>query len=360
MPTGVILATYGEPMVNSFAEQWIYSYRILKGLTRKIAKIPAPLLPVIATARARGRVRLWRTHSFVSPLEHLHRDTVQAVRDELALRGLADSAVVVPAYEFRRPNLTGALRTLHRAGCRQAIVVPMYIAEGDFTHGMTQFAVDDAVRALPAWRGNVKLASMTGTNPGARSLGETLAAWLFDALKARGIRRPAPDWAVLLAAHGTVVNPPKGVDNGLEHFSQVLGFVEGEIAPHVGRVSVGWLNHARGGEWTKPAVADALKGLRAAGFKKLVYFPWGFTTDNAETILEGRIALQDMADPFEQVEYLECMNTYPGFVGLLADCIERSLGVARPQAAAPNREQLHPPACCNGLLPHADAARITA
>jgi hypothetical protein len=36
----------------------MYSYRILKGLTRKIARIPASLLPVIATARARGRVKL--------------------------------------------------------------------------------------------------------------------------------------------------------------------------------------------------------------------------------------------------------------------------------------------------------------
>src|SRR5436305_11795003 len=100
MPTGVILATYGEPAINSFSQQWMYSYRILKGLTRKIAKIPAPLLPVVAIARARGRVKLWRENSFASPLEKLHRDTVAALRAELASRG--SDTLVIPAYEFRR------------------------------------------------------------------------------------------------------------------------------------------------------------------------------------------------------------------------------------------------------------------
>ena len=56
MPVGVVLATYGEPQRNSFAEQWMYSYRILERLTRKIAPIPRPVLPIIATARADGSV----------------------------------------------------------------------------------------------------------------------------------------------------------------------------------------------------------------------------------------------------------------------------------------------------------------
>src|SRR5215471_13435552 len=128
MPIGVILATYGEPQVNSFAEQWMYSYRILKGLTRKIAKIPAPLLPVIATARARGRVKLWRENAFVSPLEKLHRETVAAVREELSRRGRDNTEVLVmPAYEFRRPGLADVLDQLDHAGCDKAVVVPMYI-----------------------------------------------------------------------------------------------------------------------------------------------------------------------------------------------------------------------------------------
>jgi ferrochelatase len=321
MPTGVILATYGEPPINSFAQQWMYSYRILKGLTRKIAKIPAPLLPIISTARARGRVKLWRDNSFTSPLEKLHRDTVAALRAELAAR--ASDTLVIPAYEFRRPGLTDALRQLDQAGCEKAIVIPMYIAEGDFTHGMTQWAIDNSISQLPRWRGRVTLASLTETPTTTSALGGALASWFFDATKAKGLDGLGQDWAVMLAAHGTVINPPAGVDNGLVHFQEVLNHVEAAIRPRVGRVSVGWLNHTRGGEWTKPGVPDALAALREEGYKNLVYFPWGFTTDNAETMLEGRIALRDMTNPFEHVEYLDCMNAYPGFVTLLADCVDR-------------------------------------
>jgi protoporphyrin/coproporphyrin ferrochelatase len=336
MPLGVILATYGEPQVNSFAQQWMYSYRILKGLTRKIAKIPAPVLPIIATARARGRVKLWRQNAFISPLEKLHHETVIAVREELARRGHdCGETVVVPAYEFRRPTLTDALLRLDQAGCERAIVVPMYIAEGDFTHGMTRWAMDAAAAALPKWRGKVALASMTASIDDVRTLGTILASWLFDALETRGVA-PGPDWAVMLAAHGTVVNPPAGVDNGLAHFRDVLSPLQAAITPRVGAVSVGWLNHTRGGEWTRPAVPDALAELRTRGFKKLVYFPWGFTTDNAETMLEGRIALRDMADPFDRVEYLECVNSYPGFVGLLTDTIENAAGL-KPARRDPTR-----------------------
>ena len=96
------------------------------------------------------------------------------------------------------------------------------------------------------------------------------------------------------------------------------------------------------GEWTRPSVPDALADLRARGFKKVVYFPWGFTTDNAETMLEGRLALRSMRDPFEHVEYLACMNTYPGFIQLLADRVQEvtrgapRLDTSPPPAAMPS------------------------
>ncbi len=357
MPVGVILATYGEPAVNSFAEQWMYSYRILKGLTRKIAAIPGPLLPVIATARARGRVKLWKKNAFTSPLEKLHRDTVGAVRVELSRRGHEGATVVIPAYEFRKPGLTDAIRQLDESGCERAIVVPMYVAEGDFTHGMTRFAIDQALAEVPSWRGRITMASLTETTQAQVVMGGALSGWLFDSLLARGLTALGQEWAVMLAAHGTVLHPPAGVDNGLEHFLAVLGHVEAAVRPHVGRVAMGWLNHTKGGEWTRPAMPDALAELRARGFKKLVYFPWGFTTDNAETVLEGRVMLAEMADPFERVEHLACMNSYPGFVCVLTDCIERAAGLA-PEDSGRGMMVGRPQE--NGLHTRNGAARIRA
>lgn len=339
MRIGIVLITYGEPQRNSFAEQWVYSYRILKGLTRKIAPIPSPLLPIIATARARGRVKMWAEHNFSSQLEPLHLETAQALQQELGVREKAveQEVIVTHAYEFRRPMLSEALDELAARGCERAVVVPMYVADGDFTHGMTRFAVDDALRRLPAasiWRqpGRLSMCSLTGAAADEAQLARTMAEYCLSMMRSRGVSTPDQSWAVLLAAHGTVITSPPEVDNGLSHFGRILIQMKRQLRPHVGLVRVGWLNHTRGGKWTTPTVGEALQYVRDRGFENLVYFPWGFTTDNAETALEGRVALAELDPPMARVEYLDAINAHEPFIRLMADCIAAHL--RRPESDA--------------------------
>lgn len=335
MPVGVVLITYGEPERNSFAEQWMYSYRILERLTRKIAPIPKPILPIIATARARGRVKLWGEHDFRSPMEPLHEKTVAALSAEFARRGLNGDLLVTKAYEFRRPGLRDALRQLAASGCKRAVVVPMYVAAGDFTHGMTEIALDIALRAERDWsRERITMCTLASDEPSTTRLVRTMVDHFLASVGRAGIDLPAKDWGVMLAAHGTVIDPPPGVDNGLLDFGRILLELKRELKPHAGLVRVGWLNHTRGGKWTTPDVPAALRQMQKRGIRKLIYFPWGFTTDNAETALEGRIALNDLETPFERVEYLHCLNDSPSFVELLADRVTSMLnGSLRPQFA---------------------------
>lgn len=321
---GVVLVTYGEPAKNSFVEQWVYSYRILKRLTRRIASIPKPLVPVIATARARSRVRLWNQHAFSSPLESLHEKTVSALRDELARRGCTEQFIVTKAYEFRQPGLTEVLGDLETRGCNKALIVPMYIAGGDFTDGMTRISVADAQAKLPRWTSDrIEFCLLSDTPEDARNTAEMLAEHCLESLRERSVTTDIKDWAVLLAAHGTVINPPPGADNGLVQFGRVLKPLRDLLKPHFGLVRIGWLNHSRGGKWSTPPVHDALRLIHERGYRKLVYFPWGFTTDNAETILEGRMAIANFGNGFERVEHLPCLNANPRFVALLADRICR-------------------------------------
>jgi protoporphyrin/coproporphyrin ferrochelatase len=320
MRIGVILATYGEPPESGYAAQWMYSYRILKRLTRKVAAIPAPVLPIIATSRAITRVKMWREHGFSSPLEPLHLQTVEALEKKLATRFGPDAEIfVVPGYEFRRPDLSDAVETLRESGCAHIVTVPMYIAEGDFTHGMTRLGIDDCLAKTrwPAHR--LTMCSLAQCPVTEQSLAELMTRHLLRAVRRRGIQGPLDNWAVLLAAHGTVVTPLPGVDNGLEQFGRMLHRVKVALRPHSGLVRVGWLNHTRGGRWTTPAVPQALEYIRQRGYDNLIYFPWGFTTDNAETALEGKIALHDLANPFRRVEHIECLNADESFIELLAD-----------------------------------------
>jgi len=321
---GVILSTYGEPTRNSLADQWMYSWRILRLLTRKIAKIPTPILPIISTVRAFQRVKAWKEANFLSPLEPLTDKTVTAVANLLRERGHADAELVVTrSYEFRRPLLTEILEGLRRDGCSRFLLVPMYLGGGDFTHGMSQFAIDDALGRLKWLKPEaIQMVTLMPEPRHLDAMADLTADFVLDQMRARGITLPARDWAACLAAHGSVQTPPPGVDNGVISFGELCWRIYKRLKPHVGVARNGWLNHTKGGRWTEPSVENLLPRLRKLGYQNLLYFPWGFSTDNAESALEGRQFCQAMEDPFPRVEHLPCLNDDARFVRFIADRIE--------------------------------------
>ena len=137
----VVLSTYGEPSAARFVEHLRYSWRILLGLTRTVAPIPRPVLPVIALSRARARVSSWREEGYASPLEPItlaQRDALQRVLDASE----PGAWRVHVAYEFRDPTLAAVLETLPAGEPVQ--VAPLYAADSAFTHQLAR----DAVRWL--------------------------------------------------------------------------------------------------------------------------------------------------------------------------------------------------------------------
>ena len=65
----------------------------------------------------------------------------------------------------------------------------------------------------------------------------------------------------------------------------------------------------------------------SGGFRKLVYFPYGFLADNAESQLEGKVLLEARPE-LERVEHLPCLNASPGLADALAGAVRRALAVA--------------------------------
>ena len=108
--------------------------------------------------------------------------------------------------------------------------------------------------------------------------------------------------------------------------------ITARLTPSFGLVVNGWLNHTRGGRWTEPAIEVALARVVAAGFGRVVYYPYGFLADNAESELEGRVALA--AHPDLAARHLPCLNDGTGLVAALAEQVLDAAGVARPDAVA--------------------------
>jgi protoheme ferro-lyase len=318
----LVLLTYGEPPTPAFLAQLRYSWRILLGLTRAVAPIPAGALPMIALLRARNRWRLWRAERYGSPLEPLTRAQAEGIEAALARHDPGTAWRVHVAYEFRDPLLTEVLDRL--PGDQPVDVLPLYVADSAFTHQLSR-------AVIARWR---RRARRRGAPV---SVAGPLDEETYAELSARHVARQAaargaggPEWGLLLAAHGTLLEPPRPMETGRPATERVARAIAARLGGRFGVVKLGWLNHTYGGRWTEPAVEEALAAMAEAGCRRVLYYPFGFHADNAESQLEGRIALRGR--PELASIHLPCLNDDPGLLEALARHVA---GLAPAGAAAP-------------------------
>lgn len=301
----LVLVTYGEPPAPSFIEQLVYSWRILQGLTRSVADIPQAAIPFIAWSRARGRQRLWKDHSYFSPLEAITCAQADATRAALDAQGMAQWAVHV-AYEFRRPLLDQILSTI--PAHEPVWVAPMYAADSAFTHELSRRT------GAAALRRSARSAPVHVLPPlDLHRLADISASHVLAELGETGT---GADIALVLAAHGTLLEPARPIDTGRCATEQLYGAIRTRLSTRFGLILNGWLNHTRGGRWTEPPIEETLQRVAASGFSKVVYYPYGFLADNAESQLEGRLAAA--ARPELNVRFLPCLNDSAALADLLA------------------------------------------
>lgn len=300
----IVLVTYGEPITPALIEQLVYSWRILLGLTRTVADIPAPLIPLIAVARARGRNVLWRRSGYTSPLEPITLAQAAQLRHALAQRSHQRWKIHV-AYEFRTPLLSSVLTQL--PGNETVVVVPMYAADSSFTHNLSRQTVESVGPERPA--PTIVLPAIDVEQLAEISANHVMHTLGSDTATTRSV-------ALVLAAHGTLLKPSKPIDTGLLATERLRCRIEQRLSGCFGIVTNGWLNHTRGGKWTDPPIEETLQRVSEAGFRDVVYYPYGFLADNAESQLEGQLAAA--ARPELNVRFIPCLNGSPDLAELIA------------------------------------------
>jgi protoheme ferro-lyase len=300
----IVLVTYGEPITPSFVEQLVYSWRILLGLTRTVADIPAPLIPLIALSRARGRNSLWRKADYSSPLEPITLAQAAQLRNALAHQ-TDDRWKIHVAYEFRDPLLSSVIKRISRK--ETVIVVPMYAADSSFTHDLSRQTVEavDRHRHAPV----IVLPAIDVDRLAKISADHIMHTLGSDREKTRGA-------ALVLAAHGTLLEPTKPIETGRIATERLCAAIEKRLSGCFGLVANGWLNHSRGGKWTEPPIEETLKRVSNAGFRDVIYYPYGFLADNAESQLEGQLAAA--ARPELKVRFIPCLNGSPDLAQVIA------------------------------------------
>ena len=293
----VVLVTYGEPPSPSFVDQLTYSWRILLGLTRSVADIPMAAIPFIAVARAHGRRRLWQAQSYRSPLEPITQAQAASLLGALQDAGGGATWKVHVAYEFRHPLLNEALDAI--PADEPVWIAPMYAADSAFTHELSRQA---ASAAAIQRRRRAPVTVLPAID--AEQLADISARHVLACLEDDRAER----WktALVLAAHGTLLEPERPIETGRVATERLCHAIGAHLSSTFGLVTSGWLNHTRGGRWTEPPIEETLKRISDAGFSKVVYYPYGFLADNAESQLEGRLAAAGR--PELQIRFLPCLN----------------------------------------------------
>ena len=311
----VICLTYGEPETPNLLHQFSYSYSILKRLTRLIDSIPKPIVPIIAAKRAWGRNRDQKRRGFHSPLEPISHKFVEDLGHQLKMMFPDTVFRVQLGLEFRKPDFLDLLKTLVPSQTKDLLVVPLYIADSSFTSGISKMDWQLFRNQDPGPEFKAQWVSCPNGDP---EFADLAAEHIVAECRKKGLEgETLSEYHLVLGAHGTLVKPPSGIDNGLKATLAHMDALKQRLDYLFASVELGWLNHVRGGTWTEPAMGKLGKTLKLAGHEKVIYYPIGFLADNAETLLEGPDALGD----FQGLISLPCLNNSLGLVDYVAQKI---------------------------------------
>lgn len=244
--------------------------------------------------------------------------STRALRRELAAE-LGPSYRVAVAMRYGNPSLKHGLMDLTEAGCRRAVVVPLFPQFSRTTTGSVALAVGHEVAAMRQPLEYALLESFYD-DPG-----------YITAVAAR-MRETGLDDVdhVVLSFHGL---PERYVENGdpfREHCEATAQALAAELELEEGRWSLGFQSRFGRERWLEPDVAQLVPAL-APGCKRVLVACPGFTADCLETLEEIQVRLREdfLAAGGSELRVAPCLNDDRRWARALAQLVT---GTAAPVA----------------------------
>ncbi|MFZ4525542.1 MAG: ferrochelatase [Chlorobium sp.] len=325
----VVVVTYGEVEKVTIRSLWPSSRRILKAVTRQIAKIPAPLINFIADYRSTKHYIDWKLNRYSSLLLAINRAQKNRLADCIASSGsplLSEIDInVFDACYFVPPYFDELLQQL-RQDYDGIIIVPMFPVESAFSCGVACQMVIDLYGESAFSQVNV-LSKLWKDDSLHRMYIEHLFGELTPSLRLQNRGKIG----LVLVIHGTLVrdragNPPTiftGLEETMAFFEMMKQKILADPQNIFSDIRQGCLNHSRGGEWTSDTIEKALLDFKLEGYEGVVMFPYGFFADNSETEYDARKMLEHASFPL--VQYIRCINDLPTFGRWLADQVLKKM-----------------------------------
>lgn len=311
----VFCLTYGEPPENKWYPQFQYSLLILNRLTRRVAPIPKFITPLLAARRGLIRAKMFNELGWNSPLEEISKKQVQVLQKIFDRIDPEVDYKVELVCEFRRPLLDYYLKKLQKNPPDEILVLPLYVAESDFTTGISRTDFETFHRNTKGMHGLPAPRYVSGFGFDER-FADAYEEFIWNYCKANGWSdEKCQESALVLGAHGTVVTIPPGYNSGAQETQNLFRLIRNRMKERFQWIRIGWLNHKLGGMWTCPSCEVTGEEVHKRGIKNVVYFPFGFIGDNGESQLEGRAQL---GDEWDDLLYLPCPNEDERVLGVMA------------------------------------------
>ena len=319
---GILLVQLGTPAspevadVRRYLKQFLsdpYMVRVNRFAWKVI--LNGFVLPSCASKSAAHYRRIWTAQG--SPLKVFSAGQTQGAAARLC--GGRTQCMVAYGMRYGEPSIESALSELAAAGCRKALIFPLFPQYSTAINPSIEEEVQAALKR-----------SAIGIS--CKIAGPFFAAEPYIGALAGGINRflaglQAQPQALLLSYHGLPEAFVRGKDPYCSMCAQTTALLVPKLKFPAERVLHTYQSRFGGGKWVAPYTDDTIKMLANQGVKRLAAACPGFVSDCVETLYEIGIESRDMflRNSGESFNVAPCLNCDTEWIEALSAMIQAEL-----------------------------------
>ncbi len=273
------------------------------------------VLPLRSGRVARAYQSIWMEEG--SPLIVHGRRLAAALAAELG-----EGWRVALAMRYGEPSLRAGLKELSRAGCREALVVPLFPQYSRSTTGSIERAVQDLASEVPGLP-ELRWAAPFFDHP---AYLEAISA------RIRESQEQGPVEHVVLSLHGLPVRYVEAGDPYRDHCERTARALAAGLGLREGGWSLVYQSRFGREAWLGPPADQFVPALAARAPRVLIAMP-GFVADCLETLEEVGLRLREsfLAAGGRELRVVPCLNDHPAWVRGLARIVKEAPTSTQPE-----------------------------
>ncbi len=318
MKLGILLFNLGGPETLADVRPFLFNLFSDPEIVRlPVRAMQRPLAWLISTARQKKSLSYYAQIGGGSPLRRITGEQADALREELARRGV--EARVYVGMRYWHPFTDVAIDQIVRDGVTDLILLPLYPQFSVSTTG-SSFKDFDALMDGRGGLRHIRRRDITCWHthgPYINALAEQIEGEIeqFPDPNPRRVH-------LLFSAHSVPQSYIERGDPYLGQTQETVRLVSGKLG-NAGPVHLSFQSKVGPVKWLEPATDAKLRELRAEGVDQVLAIPISFVSDHIETLYELDILYKKLAEEIGIKAYrrVPALNCNPTFIKALADLV---------------------------------------